>query len=101
MVESKCDIINYNTAGQKTGMTYFYDAKYQQLEAKYGVDYMRGVNKEFLTQQKVAGKEFWFSHDPWFYWNNPRLAPGFQIELEWLSNNFGFASITGLWYFIP
>ncbi len=82
--------IRYHIAARAENMTYFHSRTYYQLEAQYGPEYMQEINRQFLQQQKAAGKEFWFSHDP-------RTAyPGsnFEMEVNWVKNNFGITEFT-------
>lgn len=68
-------------------MTYFYSAYYNQLEAKYGKEYMRAINRQFLSQQTAAGKEIWFSHDP----TTAYQGTGFEMEVNWLKQHYGIS----------
>jgi len=38
------------------------------------------INKEFIDRQKAAGKEFWFSHDPF----SPKNEQFFAREVNYL-----------------
>ena len=78
----------YNEVAYKENMTYFYSRNYNQLYNQYGKDYMRAVNRQFLSQQKALGKEFWFSHNP------ATAYPGssFEMEVNWIKEAYGITS---------
>ncbi len=79
-----------------------------QKIALYGDDMMRAANKHFLNTQKMAGKEFWFSHNPMqTLLNYPESS--FAMELNWLKEAYGLTELTAAnfvqsgsyWYFVP
>lgn len=69
-------------------MTYFYSQNYNQLYNQYGEDYMRAINRHFLSQQKALGKEFWFSHNP----ATPYPGSSFEMEVNWIKEAYGITS---------
>ncbi len=80
----------YNIAAYQENMTYFYSRNYNKLVQQYKEDYVRQINIQFLQQQKAAGKEFGFSHDPRFAHPNSNFA----MEVNWVKSNFGINEFT-------
>ena len=105
MLGSTYDNVKYYIVGSQNKMTYFYSAYYNQLEAKYGKEYMRAINRQFLSQQTAAGKEIWFSHDP----RSLKSNTGFEMEVNWLKQHYGISEfnsdnlqkIGDLWKLVP
>ncbi len=58
-------------------------------------DQMWEVNKKFLESQNASSKEFWFSHDPFFPFNEQFFAR----EVNWLIDQGvkDFVKIDNLW----
>ncbi|MCL6592245.1 MAG: hypothetical protein K6U80_20150, partial [Firmicutes bacterium] len=56
---------SYDNVAKEIGATYFYLDNYDELMVRLGKNNMWEINKEFLIQQWAAGKEFYFSHNPW------------------------------------
>ncbi len=54
----------YNSVAFNKKMTYFELDNWDDLYARFGDDVWE-INKSFLDQQWKAGKEFYFSHNPW------------------------------------
>lgn len=108
MLGSNDGKITWYTEGQKQGMTYFYTPDWNSYISQYGDDMMKAANKQFLNTQKMAGKEFYFSHYPMdtiHYYPNSDFA----MELNWLKDAYGLAELTeanfikygSYWKFVP
>ena len=97
--------VKYYKVAEQYNMTYFHSAYYDQLEAKYTKEYMRAINRQFLSQQIAQGKEIWFSSDP----TSPFTGSGFEMEVNWLKQHYGISEfnannlqkIGDLWKLIP
>ena len=97
--------VKYHVVASENNMTYFYSAYYEQLEAKYGPNYMRAINRQFLAEQTALGKEIWFSHNP----ANLKPDTGFEMEVNWLKQYYGITDFNAtnlqkvgdLWKLVP
>lgn len=61
----KNDTSSYERVARSRDATYFELENWNNVESKVGKENMWNINKVFLDQQWEAGKEFYFSHDPW------------------------------------
>lgn len=93
---------------QKEGMTYFYTPDWDNYIVQYGDDMMTSANFQFLNDQRLANKQFYFSHDPMITLTQyPNSS--FAKELNWLKKSYGLSELISLnfvksgsyWYFVP
>ena len=108
MLGTSTDDLTWYSAGASQGMTYFYSSDWDTYVLLYGDDMMHAANIRFLQEQKIAGKQFYFSHDPEItlrYYKNS----AFGKELQWLQEAYGLSELTSLnfvkqgsyWKFVP
>ena len=57
--------ISYKKVAEDMKATYFNLDDWNKVEKILGPENMWSINKEFIDQQWSAGKEFYFSHNPW------------------------------------
>ena len=57
--------VSYIDVATKQKATYFQIDEWDEVASTIGNDNMWNINKEFLNQQWKAGKDFYFSHNPW------------------------------------
>lgn len=57
--------VSYVDVATKQKATYFQLDNWDEVASTIGSDNMWNINKEFLNQQWKAGKDFYFSHNPW------------------------------------
>lgn len=108
MLGTTAEGITWHQAGEQQGMTYFYSPNWDNYVAQYGKDAMRALNKDFLYRQRMAGKQFWFSHDPMLTLSDYSDS-SFAMELNWLKESYGLTQLTksnftrsgSYWYFVP
>lgn len=93
MLGTDADNVSWHAEGQRQNMTYFYSENWDTYVAQYGKDKMSAANKQFLSTQKAAGKQFYFSHNPMdtlqYYPNSD-----FAMELNWLRDSYGLTELT-------
>ena len=56
---------SYVDVAKNRGATYFELDDWNKVSSRIGNENMWNINKEFLDQQWNAGKDFYFSHNPW------------------------------------
>ncbi len=85
---------SYDQVAQNRGATYFYLENWDAVNAAHGRDFMWQINEAFLEQQRTAGKDFIFSHDPL----NP-TGKSYPNEINYITTFYvGFEPIAGgLW----
>lgn len=57
--------ISYVDVADDLDATYFQLDNWDEVTTTFGNDNMWYINEQFLNQQWGAGKEFFFSHNPW------------------------------------
>lgn len=81
-------VTTWYNIGADEGMTYFYTPNWNSYVGEYGDEMMKAANQEFLYRQKLAGKQFYFSHDPMVTLTQyPNSS--FAMELNWLKETYG------------
>ena len=108
MLGTSTEQLTWYQAGEQQGMTYFYSPKWDTYMEQYGKNILEMANQQFLFEQKTAGKQFWFSHNP-IETLNYHATSSFAMELEWLRNSYGIEKLTkdyfiesgAYWYFSP
>lgn len=108
MLGTSTEQLTWYQAGEQQGMTYFYSPKWDTYKEQYGKNILEMANQQFLFEQKTAGKQFWFSHNP-IETLNYHATSSFAMELEWLRNSYGIEKLTkdyfiesgAYWYFSP
>ena len=101
-------VTTWYNIGADEGMTYFYTPNWNSYVGEYGDEMMKAANQEFLYRQKLAGKQFYFSHDPMVTLTQyPNSS--FAMELNWLKETYGLSELTAVnfvksgayWIFVP
>jgi hypothetical protein len=69
------DGVSYLTKADDFKATYFHLDDWDNIARSVGNDNMWEINRQFLNQQWAAGKDFYFSHNPW------EATATFQLEV--------------------